>query len=50
MACLYLLMVFTEDAIKYKISPKHWPLTFNVLKELQLSRIIVKASGVLSQP
>lgn len=46
---IYLHMFLIEYAIQYEVGPEHWPFTLNVLKQLQLSWIIMEAIRVLGE-
>lgn len=43
----YLHLILSKNAIEDEVSPEHRPLAFNVLKQLQLRRIVVQPSWVL---
>lgn len=43
----YLHLILSKNAIEDEVSPEHRPLTFNVLKQLQLCGIVVQPSRVL---
>lgn len=43
----YLFLIFSKDAVQDEVSPEHRPLTFNILKQLELCRIVVQPRWVL---
>lgn len=43
----HLHLVSSKDTIQDEVSPEDRPFTFNVLKQLELSRIVVQTSWVL---
>lgn len=43
----YLHLIFSKDTVQDQISPEHRPLTFNILKQLELCRIVVQPRWVL---
>lgn len=43
----YLHLIFSKDTIQDEVSPEHRPLTFDILKQLELCRIVVQPRWVL---
>lgn len=43
----YLHLIFSKDTIQDEVSPEHGPLTFDILKQLELCRIVVQPRWVL---
>lgn len=43
----YLHLILSKNAIENEVSPEHRPLTFNVLKQLQLCGIVVQPRRIL---
>lgn len=43
----YLLRTVDENAVQDEVGPEERPLTLDVFKELQLSRLVVQAAGIL---
>ena len=43
----YVSFVIPEDGIDEEVAKKDWPLTLNVLKNLQFCRLVIETAGVL---
>lgn len=43
----YLHLILSEESIQDEISPEHRPLTFNILKQLELCWVVVQSRWVL---
>lgn len=46
----YLHLILSEESIQDEVSPEHRPLTFNILKQLELCWVVVQPRWVLVRP
>lgn len=46
---IYLHMILSEESVQDEIRPEHRPLTFNILKQLELCWVVVQSSRVLKK-